>query len=63
MTKLYLTIEYKNGNTLTEKVNYLHFENENLFYTVDKQIYDKFIDQIKIPIENIKKFDLEYREV
>ena len=63
MTKLYLTIEYKNGNTLTEKVNYFHFENENLFYTVDKQIYDKFIDQIKIPIENIKKFDLEYREV
>ena len=55
MTKLYLTIEYKNGNTLTEKVNYLHFENENLFYTVDKQIYDKFIDQIKIPIENMER--------
>jgi len=58
-TRTLLTINYKNGNTLKELVNYLHYEKEKIAYTVDRQVHAVFQQPVEIPMENIDSFDLE----
>lgn len=56
---LKLTVNYKNGNTIENKVNYLHFENGCIFYTVDEQVHGIFQEPVRVPLENIVSYDLE----
>ena len=56
--KTTITINYKNGNTLTEDVNYLHFENGCIYYTVERKIQSMVTVPVEIPLENIESFDL-----
>ncbi len=55
--RLLLTINYRNGNTIKQLVNYLHCENGKLYFTVDKAVSDGYV--VDIPLENITAFDLE----
>lgn len=55
--RLMLTINYRNGNTIKQLVNYLHCENGKLYFTVDKAVSDGYV--VDIPLENIASFDLE----
>ena len=57
--KTKITITYKNGNTITDTVNYLHYEDGKITYTVDRQVSNLAFDPVVIPVENIVKFDLE----
>ena len=57
--KTRLTVTYKNGNQITDFVNYLHFEDGKLFYTVDKQVITRALEPVAIQLKNIEKFDLE----
>ena len=60
MTKrIRLTISYKNGNTISGLVNYVHVEDGKLIYTVDSQIQNVIEPQIHVPLENIDSFDVE----
>ena len=60
MTKrMLLTINYKNGNTMKELVNYIHFEDGSIFYTRDVQIQQSITAPSKTPLENVESFDLE----
>ena len=54
-----LTIIYKNGNQLEQLVNYVHLENGAIYYTMNKQVHGTFQEPVRIPIENIDKFDVE----
>lgn len=53
-----LKITYKNGNELSQKINYLHIEDGKLFYTVDKNPHPVFQEPVSIPLENIKMLDV-----
>lgn len=57
--RIRLTIEYKNGGTLKQLVNYVHFEDGSIYYTIDKQVHGAFQQQIKTPLENVNKFDVQ----
>ena len=52
-----LTINYKNGNTTKQLVNYVHYENGAIFFTIDKQVVTGSI--VRVPVENIERYDLE----
>ena len=54
-----LTIIYKNGNKLEQLVNYVHLENDAIYYTMNKHVHGIFQEPVRIPIENIDKFDVE----
>ena len=62
-TRLKLTVTYKNGTEISNLVNYLHFEDGAIFYTVDKQVHEIIEQPVKIQMENIKRFDLEQVEM
>lgn len=53
-----LKIEYNNGNKIEQKINYLHFENDTLFYTMDTSPHAVIQEPVEIPLANIKAFDL-----
>lgn len=54
-----LTINYKNGNTLTQSINYIHTEDNKLYFTVDKRIHPTVEVPTEVPFENIKSFSVE----
>lgn len=55
--RMQLTIKYKNDNTTKQLVNYVHFENGAIFFTIDKQVVTGSI--VRVPVENIEMYDLE----
>ena len=62
MKSIKLKITYKTGATIEQVVNYIHFENNCLIYTLKKQVYCGTAQQIKIPLENVMTFDIEESE-
>ena len=56
-----LTINYKKGLSLKNNVNYLHFENGLLCFTIDKKVHGVGADVVKIDLNCIESFDLEKR--
>lgn len=52
-----MTITYKNGNTLTEKVNYFHIANGNIIYTVDKNPHP-IAEIVTISMANVDDIDV-----
>lgn len=55
-----LDISYKNGTKLTHKINYLHFENGFIYFTIDKNPHPIFQEPVKIPLENIYAFEVNH---
>lgn len=58
--RMRLTVIYKTGAKVQNLVNYLHFEEGRLCFTVDKQVQNVIEDQVCIPVENIARYDLEW---
>ena len=58
-TRTLLTINYKNGNKIEELVNYLHFEDGAIFYTLDSQIQQAITVPSRTPLKNVESFDIE----
>ena len=60
MTKrMLLTIYYKNGNTIDQLVNYLHVEDNTLYFTVDRQDQQLITRPAAVPMANINGYDLK----
>lgn len=57
--KMYITINYKNGNTIKNAINYLHFENDEIVFTMDRQVHSIIQNQVRILLSNITSFDIE----
>ena len=51
-----ITIKYKNGHMITNNINYLHFENGNIYFTVLRNPTPVFDAPVKIPLENIESY-------
>lgn len=58
MKSIKLTIEYQNGNKLEQIVNYVHCENGEICFSVKKQVYFGFGEMVRVPLANIKAFDI-----
>lgn len=56
-----LTLNYKNGLSLKNNVNYLHFENGFLYFSIDKKVHSVGVDVVKVDLNYIESFDLEKR--
>lgn len=53
-----LKITYKNGNELIQKVNYVHIEDNQIFYTRATNPSPVFREPVSIPLDNIKTLDI-----
>lgn len=62
MKSIKLTLTYKSGNTLEQIVNYVHVENNKLYFTVKKQIQNAIEPPVIVHLENIVSFDIEESE-
>ena len=62
MKSIKLNITYKSGTTLEQIVNYVHFEDDMIIYTVKKQIHNAIETPVRIPLKNIASFDIEEAE-
>ena len=65
MKSIKLTVEYNNGNKLEQIVNYVHFADGAIFYQVKHQVsfISPFsVEPVRIPLENIKSFDITETE-
>ena len=51
-------IIYKNGTTVTHKINYLHCQNGFICFTIDRNPHPIFQEPVKIPLENIDTFEV-----
>lgn len=58
MNTLKIKIEYSNGNSLEEPINWAHVEDGFLTYTVDRKVRPIFREPVKITLENVKKFEI-----
>lgn len=56
-----LTLNYKKGLSLKNNVNYLHFENGFLYFSIDKKVHSVGVDVVKVDLNYIESFDLEKR--
>lgn len=56
--RLWLSVNFKSGYTLKALVNYAHISSGKLYYTADKKVYERFMDQVSLPLELIDTFDL-----
>lgn len=54
-----ITVIYKNGNKIIQPINYLYFEDNAIYYTLDKKIHGAFQKPVKILLENVDNFDVE----
>lgn len=57
--RMQLTINYKNGNQTKQLVHYVHYENGAIFFTLDKQVSSAAQMPVRVPMENIERYDLE----
>ena len=57
-TRMLLTINYKNGNSIKELIHYLTFDGEKITYAVDRQVHSILPQPISIPIKNIESYEL-----
>lgn len=64
MKSILLTIEYKTGAKIKEVVNYVHFEDGKICYSLKKGFYGhmSLYGQVNIPLEVIKCFDITETE-
>ena len=62
MKSIKLNITYKSGTTLEQVVNYVHVENNKLYFTVKKQIQNAIEPPVIVQLENIPSFDIEETE-
>lgn len=59
MESIKLTLNYKTGVTLEQIVNYVHFENNQIIFTLKKQVYYSVVaEQIKVDLDNLISFDI-----
>ena len=64
MKSIKLTLNYKSGMALEQIVHYVHFEDGKLCFTLKKQVnYSTIGDVIKVPLDNLKSFDIEGTEM
>lgn len=54
-----LTITYKNGNNLVFPVNYLHFENNKIFFVEDKQVRSCVPFVVSVNLKNVKEYTID----
>lgn len=59
--ELHLTLHYKNGTTIEQGVNYLHFEGDGIFFTVKSGMHPIFQEPVKVPVENLESWDAAIR--
>ena len=57
-TRLQLTVNYKNGNQIKQLVNYIHVEDDTIYYHVDKQVSNMVESYSHIPMANVASYDL-----
>lgn len=56
--QLFLSVTYTNGNTIERAVNYVHFEDGKIFYTLDDNPHEVIQQIISVPTENISAFNV-----
>lgn len=61
--ELFLTIRYKTGVELRNSVNYVHYENNSICFTINQKIHDAVQDVVKIDLNYVDSFDTEGRLV
>lgn len=54
-----LTIYYKNGNTLTELVHYVHYADGAIFYAKDSQAENCVVVPSRTSLEYVESFDVD----
>lgn len=55
-----LTINYKNGNKLTQEINGLRYEADAICFTVKKQVYFSVVPHpVYVHFDNIESFEIE----
>lgn len=59
MRKMLLTVVYKNGNTISDFINYLHYGDGAISYTVDSKAHSAVQAPVKIELEHIERYDVE----
>lgn len=57
--RIRLTINYKNGNTLTELVHYVHYADGAIFYAEDSQVENCVPVPTRTSLENVESFDVD----
>lgn len=56
--RIKLTIAYKTGRVHEQFVNYVHFEDDAIVYTTDKQVVEPIQEQIRTRLCNVETFDI-----
>lgn len=59
MKSLKLTIKFKSGNAIAYIVNYVHVEDDRLFYTVKHQVHDAIQEIPYVNLAVVDSFDIE----
>lgn len=54
-----LIINYKNGNTLTELVHYVHYADGAIFYAEDSKIENCITIPTRTSLEYVESYDVE----
>lgn len=54
-----LTVTYKNGNELTNDINWLELKNNSIRFTVNRRVHSLGVDIVSIPLENIATYRIE----
>lgn len=49
-----ITITYKNGNTNTYEINYLHIDQMNIYFTQQYGVNTTYQQRNVVPIRNVK---------
>ena len=63
MKSIKLTLHYQTGAKLEQIVHYVHFENNQIIFTLKKQVYNSVIsEQIKVNLNNLISFDITESE-
>ena len=62
MESIKLTINYKSGAKVENIVNYVHFENGKIIFTVKNQMHSAVQLPVNVPLENVESFDIEESE-
>ena len=61
MKSIKLTVKYKNGNQISQIVNYVHFADGAIYYQLKEQVsfISPFsVEPVKISLDNIESFDI-----
>lgn len=53
-----IEIKYRNGNSRKEKINYLHFSDGYIYFTVDRSPHQVYQEPVQISLEYVENFDV-----